>query len=170
MLENVSDPGKLIGAGVTGNRETELGKVDAVYLDNETERPEWVAVLTGMFGSHVSLMPLNEAEYREGVLHLPYTRDQVGNAPHQDPDRELSHEDEQRLFGHYGLDHTAVTGQDAPGRDPHDRGRIEHGGRDEQRGGGAGTAGTRSEEPLRVGIDTPRRDGVRLHVYEAADQ
>ena len=163
MLENVSDPGELIGAGVTGNRGTELGKVDAVYLDNETECPEWVAVMTGMFGSHVSLMPLNEAGYRDGVLHLPYTRDQVRNAPHQDPDRELSSEDEQRLFGHYGLDHTAITGPDAPAHDQHDRGRLE-------RGGGVDTARTRSEEPLRVGIDTPRRDGVRLHVYEVTDR
>ncbi|WP_328303746.1 PRC-barrel domain-containing protein [Actinomycetospora sp. NBC_00405] len=151
MLENVSDPGKLIGLGVTGNRETELGTVDAVYLDDETGRPEWVAVTTGLFGSRVSLMPLNEAEYRDGVLHLPYTREQVRNAPHQDLDHELSPDDERRLFGHYGRDHTRVAGQD-------------------DRGGGVDTARGRSEEPLRVGVDTPRRDGVRLQRYEVTDR
>jgi hypothetical protein len=90
MLENVSDPGELIGARVTGNRDIDLGGVDAVYLDNGTRRPEWVAVATGMFGSQVSLMPLNEAYWRDGVLHVPYTREQVRNAPHQDPDHQLS--------------------------------------------------------------------------------
>ena len=104
MLENVSDPGKLIGVGVTGNRETDLGTVDAVYLDTATDRPEWVAVMTGLFGSRVSVMPLNEAEYRDGVLHLPYTREQARNAPHQDLDHELSPDDERRLFGHFMQD------------------------------------------------------------------
>jgi hypothetical protein len=112
MLENVSDPGKLIGVGVTGNREIELGTLEAVYLDDETERPEWAAVMTGLFGSRVSVVPLYEAEYRDGVLHLPYTREQVRNAPHQDLDHELSPDDERRLFGHYGRDHTFVTGED----------------------------------------------------------
>lgn len=175
MLENVSDPGELIGASVTGNRQIELGEVDAVYLDRGTRRPEWVAVATGMYGSHVALMPLNEADWRDGVLHLPYTREQVCNAPHQDPDHQLSLEDEQRLFGHYRLDHTVitgegVTGQDAPGRDQHDRDRLERDGRDEQGREGVGAAGTRSEEPLWVGVDTPRRRGLRLKLYEVAEQ
>jgi PRC-barrel domain len=175
MLENVSDPGELIGASVTGNQHTDLGEVDAVYLDDETRRPEWVAVATGMFGSHVSLLPLNEADWRDGVLHLPYTRDQVRNAPHQDPDHQLSLEDEQRLFGHYGLDHTVitgerVTGQDVPAQDQHGRGRRERDGRDEQGRGNVDAAGTRSEEPLSVGIDTPRRQGRRLQLYEVAEQ
>ena len=170
MLENVSDPGELIGASVTGNQRSELGEVDAVYLDDETRRPEWVAVATGMFGSHVSLMPLNEADYRDGVLHLPYTREQVRNAPHQDPDHQLSLEDEQRLFGHYGHEHTVVTGQDAPGQDQRDPGGPERDGRDEQGRGGVDGAGIRSQEPLSVGIDTPRRRGVRLQLYEVSEQ
>jgi hypothetical protein len=102
MLENVSDPGELIGVRVSGNQDTDLGKVEAVYLDDESRRPEWVAVATGMVGSHVSLLPLDEADCRDGVLHLPYTRDQVRNAPHHDPDRQFSPEDE-RLFGHDGV-------------------------------------------------------------------
>lgn len=175
MLENVSDPGELIGASVTGNRQTELGEVDAVYLDSGTRRPEWVAVATGMYGSHVALMPLNEADWRDGVLHLSYTREQVCNAPHQDPDHQLSLEDEQRLFGHYRLDHTgftgeSVTGQDAQGRDQHDRDRLERDGRDEHGRGGVGAAATRSEEPLWVGVDTPRRRGLRLQLDEVAEQ
>jgi sporulation protein YlmC with PRC-barrel domain len=107
MLDEVFDPEELIGAGVIGNRGTDLGTVDAVYLDEEDQRPEWVAVTTGMFGADVSLMPLAEAAYRDGVLRLPYTREQVRNAPHQPAAQRLAPEDEKVLVGHYGTDHSA---------------------------------------------------------------
>jgi sporulation protein YlmC with PRC-barrel domain len=106
MLDDVSDPKELIGARVTGNRGVDLGEVDAVYLDEETQRPEWVAVTTGMFGADVSVVPLAEAAYRDGVVRLPYTRDQVRNAPHQPADHQLTPEDEQVLVGHYRTNHT----------------------------------------------------------------
>jgi hypothetical protein len=106
MLDDVADPEEIVGARVIGNRDTDLGEVDAVYLDEGERRPGWVAVTTGMFGADVSLMPLSEAVYRDGVLRLPYTRDQVRNAPHQPADRRLAPEDELVLVGHYGTGHT----------------------------------------------------------------
>jgi sporulation protein YlmC with PRC-barrel domain len=105
MLDDVPDPKELIGAKVTGTRGADLGEVDAVYLDDETQRPEWVAVTTGIFGADVSVVPLAEAAYRDGVVRLPYTRDQVRNAPHQPADHQLTPEDEQVLSGHYRSDH-----------------------------------------------------------------
>jgi hypothetical protein len=51
--------------------------------------------------------PLAEAVYRDGVLRLPYTREQVRNAPHQPADRRLTPDDELVLVGHYGTDHHA---------------------------------------------------------------
>jgi hypothetical protein len=86
-----------------------------VYLDEETQRPEWVAVMTGMFGADVSVVPLAEAVYRDGVLRLPYTRDQVRSAPHQPADRQLTLEDELVLSGHYRTEDT-VSGHLAPDR------------------------------------------------------
>jgi len=94
MLDDVSDPKEFVGSRVTGNRGIDLGEVDAVYLDEKTQRPEWVAVMTGMFGADVSVVPLAEAVYRDGVLRLPYTREQVRNAPHQPADRRLTPQDE----------------------------------------------------------------------------
>ena len=85
MAVNVSDPRELSGATVTGDHGEKLGKVDTVYLDNETQRPEWAAVKTGLFGNHVSLVPLATAQYDDGHLQVPYTKDEVQNAPHHDP-------------------------------------------------------------------------------------
>lgn len=115
MLDDVSDPKELIGARVTGNRGADLGEVDAVYLDEETQRPEWVAVTTGMFGADVSVVPLVEAAYRDGVVRLPYTRDQVRDAPHQPADRRLTPEDELVLVGHYRADQND-SGRSTPDR------------------------------------------------------
>jgi uncharacterized protein (TIGR02271 family) len=171
---------------VTGEQDTKLGKVDAVYLDNETQRPEWVAVSTGMFGSHVSLVPLAEADYRDGVLHLPYSKDQVRNAPHQDPDKQLSGEDEKQLFDHYNVGHgrTATTGVDDDHGDREQRGQHAHGdqGRDQHATGDAGTVGhdtsgpttdeamTRSEEQLRVGTETQESGRARLRKYVVTEE
>ena len=103
MAVNVSDPRELSGATVTGSHGEKLGKVDTVYLDNETERPEWAAVKTGLFGSHVSLVPLASAQYQGGSLQVPFTKDDVQHAPHHDPGQELSVEQEKQLFDHYGI-------------------------------------------------------------------
>jgi uncharacterized protein YrrD len=43
---------KLHGAG--GEK---LGTIEEIYLDEETEQPEWFAVKTGLFGSRVSFVP-----------------------------------------------------------------------------------------------------------------
>ena len=68
-----------------------------------------------MFGADISVVPLAKAAYRDGVVRLPYTRDQVRNAPHQPADRQLTPEDEQVLVGLYGTDHT-VSGHPTPDR------------------------------------------------------
>ena len=41
-----------------GNR---LGEITDIYLDRETDRPEWAVVHTGLFGLRSSFVPLAEA-------------------------------------------------------------------------------------------------------------
>ena len=184
MAVNISDPREMSGADVTGRNGEKLGKIDTVYLDNETQRPEWAAVKTGLFGSHVSLVPLATAEYENDRLQVPYTKDEVQNAPHHDPGQELSVEDERQLFTHYGVDYdgdTATarsqdtpTGGDTDRRDRDDRaGAGDRAGRDERDGtvghdmSGPTTdqAMTRSEEELHVGTETRERGRARLRKY-----
>ena len=38
-----------------------LGKIEQIYLDAETQRPEWALIHTGMFGGKSSFMPLEGA-------------------------------------------------------------------------------------------------------------
>ncbi|MDD7919105.1 PRC and DUF2382 domain-containing protein [Actinomycetospora callitridis] len=195
MTVNLSDPREMYGAAVTGSDGEKLGKVDTVYLDNQTQRPEWAAVTTGLFGSHVSLVPLATAHYDNGHLQVPFSKDEVRNAPHHDPGQQLSVDDERQLFAHYGVDYggdTATartddspTGGDQVGRRERDehtaagtgqsRGTERRGTeRDGEHEGAVGhdTSGpttdqamTRSEEELRVGTQTQERGRARLRKY-----
>ena len=70
-----------------------IGKIEQIYLDAETGRPEWLAVTTGLFGSNVSFVPIAEtskASADGGEVRVPYYKQQVKDAPNAEPDGELS--------------------------------------------------------------------------------
>jgi uncharacterized protein (TIGR02271 family) len=182
MAVNISDPTQLHGLTVTGPGGEKLGKVDGIYLDNDTQRPEWAAVKSGLFGSHVSLVPLATADLAGDQLRVPFDKGALESAPHHDPDRELSPQDEADLFTHYGIPYgggsvTARTGgqqQYEGGRQQYDGGT---GGQNQRRDRAEGAVGhdtsgpttddamTRSEERLRVGTETTEAGRARLRKY-----
>jgi uncharacterized protein (TIGR02271 family) len=172
MAVNITDPREMTGADVTGRNGEKLGKIETVYLDNETQRPEWAAVKTGFFGSHISLVPLATAQYDAGHLQVPYTKDEVQDAPHHDPGQELSVEDERQLFAHYGVDYAGDTAT-ARSQDTPTGGDMGRGGTEDRDGTvGHDTSGpttdqamTRSEEELHVGTETRERGRARLRKY-----
>ncbi|RZT84944.1 uncharacterized protein (TIGR02271 family) [Pseudonocardia sediminis] len=102
-IANIEDPGALTGAQVRSNGGDKLGKVDSVYYDNDTDKPEWVAVKSGLFGTHVSLVPLQQGDWDGKELTVPFDKAALQNAPHHDPDSALSESDEQDLYRHYGM-------------------------------------------------------------------
>lgn len=104
MTIQIDDPARLNGTTVIGGDGEKLGSVDAVYYDNATDRPEWVAVRGGLFGNRVALVPLRRADYAGDTLRVPFDKVQLRNAPHHDPGRELSAEDESNLYRYYGID------------------------------------------------------------------
>ena len=46
---------------------------------------------------------LSDVDHRRGEVVVPYSKDQVKDAPSVDPDGQLSHEEEYRLYEHYGI-------------------------------------------------------------------
>ena len=60
------------------------GTVGEVYLDDETGRPEWATVRTGLFGTKEAFVPLADATVQGNELRLPYDKDKVKKAPHVD--------------------------------------------------------------------------------------
>src|SRR2546425_3106527 len=97
---SISDPQTLVGRTVVGPDGENMGKVEELYLDTDSQQPEWVSVPTGFFGSRRLLVPLAEASEEGSDLRIPYGKEQVKAAPHYDPARELSEEEEADLFRH----------------------------------------------------------------------
>jgi uncharacterized protein (TIGR02271 family) len=157
MAITIDDPARLEGTQVRGGDGSKLGNVEAVYFDNETNRPAWVSVSSGLFGSHVSIMPLQSADYDGGELRVPYDKDALKSAPHHDPGHELSPQDEDDLFRHYGMSHDGMS-HGGDNRTRQDNRRDTH-------GRGTDDAMTRSEERLRVGTETHETGRARLRKH-----
>jgi uncharacterized protein (TIGR02271 family) len=157
---------RLRGATLVDRDGDKIGSIDEIYADQDTGKPEWMAVRTGLFGTRLSFVPLAEAEVTGDDVRVPYEKAQVKDAPNVDPDGELSQDEEARLYGHYGLEY---------GEHRSDSGLPEG-----QQSDVAGTAGaegavghdvsgpntddamTRSEEELRVG--TAQREAGRARL------
>jgi hypothetical protein len=86
-----------------------IGEVVDIYVDNETDRPEWAVVRTGLFGLRSTFVPLAEAREVGDELQIPHQRLQVKQAPNIEPDGQLSAAEEAELYRHYGLDYDTVT-------------------------------------------------------------
>jgi sporulation protein YlmC with PRC-barrel domain len=94
------------GCEVVDQDGDKVGKLDEIYLDRETGTPEWAIVNTGMFGRKSSFVPLKEALREGDMIRVPYQKEQIKDAPNVDPDGEISPEEEQQVYSHYGLDYS----------------------------------------------------------------
>ena len=153
-----------------GNR---IGKIEQIYIDAETGKPEWLAVTTGLFGSKVSFIPIAEtskAGEDGGEVRVPYYKQQVKDAPNAEADGELSQEEEADLYRHYGLDYSEYHSDSGLPEGQQNarfgRRRSDHEavGRDTS-GPATDDAMTRSEDELRVGKASRERGRARLRKY-----
>jgi uncharacterized protein (TIGR02271 family) len=139
-----------------------IGKIDAIYLDDQTGQPEWALVTTGLFGAKSTFVPLAQATEAGGDVQVPYQKQLVKDAPGVDADQHLSESEEQQLWRHYGLDYDTTT----------DTGRADADdtvGRDTS-GPTTDQAMTRSEEELRVGTAARETGRARLRKYVTTEQ
>jgi hypothetical protein len=90
------------GRTVVDRDGDKIGKLEELYLD-ESDRPAWGAVTTGLFGRRQSFVPLADLRPAGDDLQVPYEKDRVKDAPNVDPDEALSGEEEDALHRHYGI-------------------------------------------------------------------
>src|SRR5215218_7515942 len=98
-----------LGRVVVDRDSNKIGEVVDIYMDNETDRPEWAVVRTGLFGLRSTFVPLAEAREVGDELQVPHQRTLVKEAPNIEPDGQLSEAEEAELYRHYGLDYDTVT-------------------------------------------------------------
>jgi uncharacterized protein (TIGR02271 family) len=132
------------GRNVVDEEGAKVGTLEEIYLDQRTDRPEWALIHTGLFGTKSSFAPLAGARLDGEDVRIGYSKQEVKDAPSVDANRNLSPEEEARLYAHYGLDYSEPRS---------DTGRT------------TDDAMTRSEEELRVGTAKRERGRARLKKY-----
>src|SRR5919199_7001007 len=137
MSINPQDVGRLRGLQVVDRDGDKVGKVDEIYLDEQTGQPEWLAVNTGLFGSNVSFVPLAQATNEGDVVRVPYEKSQIKDAPNASADGQLSQEEESRLYSHYGMEYSESRSDSGLP----EGGRFDESSRTETTTGTTGTAG-----------------------------
>ena len=164
------------GQELLDNDGEKIGKIDEIYLDTDTDQPEWALVKTGLFGGKGTFVPLQQANPTADGVQVPFEKSHVKDAPNIDPDGQLSHSEERKLYEHYSLDYG--DSQSGSGTGDGDRDRAGNGDGDYDRDrSGEGTVGrdtsgpttddamTRSEEELRVGTTERESGKARLRKY-----
>ncbi|SDF67965.1 DUF2382 domain-containing protein [Klenkia brasiliensis] len=167
----------VIGSTAVDADGDKIGTVSEVYLDDQSGRPEWATVKTGLFGTKETFIPLAQAELSGDGIRFPYDKATVKDAPTIEAEGHLSPAEESELYRYYGIaegtgDDRGTTGQTTgttegitaprPGTtDDRHEGAV---GRDTS-GPTTDDAMTRSEERLQVGTEAVETGRARLRKH-----
>lgn len=106
------------GKDVLGAEDEKIGKLADTYYDAETDVAQFLVVETGTLRKHLVLVPAGGAIGTPDHLTVPINKDTVSRAPTVDAG-ELTLEEEQRAFEHYGFEY-------APASTPGGRRLVRH--------------------------------------------
>ncbi|MDQ3766590.1 MAG: PRC and DUF2382 domain-containing protein [Actinomycetota bacterium] len=152
-----------VGSNVTSSDGSKIGAVEEIYLDQETDQPEWVLVKTGMMGGS-RFVPLAQASMDGDNVTVPYDGQKVKDSPDVMADGELSQEEEAELYRYYGLEYSESSSDSGLPGGTADTDQTETVGRDVS-GPTTDDAMTRSEEELQVGKTQSQAGQARLKKY-----
>jgi uncharacterized protein (TIGR02271 family) len=166
----------LEGSPVYDTTGDKIGKVEEIFYDEHTNKPEWIGIGTGFLSTKRVLVPVVGANAQGDGVTVPYSKDQVKGAPDVDGD-EVSEQTERELYTYYGIDYSEQrsesvlpAGQSAPATDTQTTGveyRDTRGTQDRESGqpNVEEYAVTRSEEELAVGTRQVETGRVRLRKW-----
>ena len=172
----------LTGATAYDRSGDKIGRIGAVYYDDQTNEPSWITVHTGLFGTHQTFVPLQGVEVNGDQVTVAFDKARVKDAPNIAEDGHLSPEEERQLYRYYAMENGGAgdrtyDGQAAAQTVGRTSGVTEAGtgrsrpligegavGRDTS-GPTTDEAMTRSEEQLRVGTETREAGRARLRKH-----
>lgn len=91
-----------IGRMLTDASGHRIGRIDDVYIDDDTGLPEWLAVTAGLMGPITHFVPVRVANLSADGVQVPFPKDRVKVAPIAGADGRLSRMEKGRLYAHYG--------------------------------------------------------------------
>jgi uncharacterized protein (TIGR02271 family) len=173
-MTNAATADQYIGRRAVDPQGSKIGSVGQVYLDDETGRPDWVTVNTGLFGTRENFVPLRGSRIDGDDLVLPFEKDIVKDSPEIAYTSHLEPDEEQALYAYYER-YLRTNGDRAEYEQT--TGTADVGRRNSKRGKGLNTsdsrtddAMTRSEEHLRVGTEKVEAGRAKLRKYVVTEQ
>ncbi len=85
-----------------------IGRIEEIFLDSETDSPEWALVRTGLFGTRSTFVPLEGATVQGDTVQVPQEKGVVQDAPGMEREGQLSQEEEEQLYRYYGLEYAPL--------------------------------------------------------------
>lgn len=93
----------LVGREVVDMRGERLGRVDAVFVDDD-ETPRYLAIETGWYGAERAVLPVEGIDRgADGNAVSRYPRAHVAEGPRVDRDKALRVDEASEIHEHYGL-------------------------------------------------------------------
>ncbi len=173
-----TDPQQYIGQTAVDSEGSKVGKIEQVYLDDQTNEPVWVTVSTGLFGTRSSFAPLYGSTAEGDNVRLAVTKDLIKDAPNIEDDAHVSQSEQDALYQYYsGYLGTGQAQYETGTQSGYaDSGQAGYAG-DDLAGDTTGVQGrdtsgpttddamTRSEERLHVGTEGVEAGRARLRKY-----
>lgn len=89
-----------------------IGKLHDVYVDVETDAPQFGTVKEGFFNRHLTLVPLVGVTVGPDQLRVTVLSEQIKSAPDQNVQgQEMSQADESALYHHFEMNSTAIASE-----------------------------------------------------------
>jgi uncharacterized protein YrrD len=86
-----------------------VGKLQDVYVDVETDEPQFATVKEGFIDRHLTFVPLAGIQVGPDDLQVTATKEQVRSAPEIElHGEELSQRDESTLYHHFEMNYTPI--------------------------------------------------------------
>jgi uncharacterized protein (TIGR02271 family) len=101
---------QIFGYDVIDSAGNNVGSVDNVWVDDATNDLEFVAIKTGWIMGKTHIIPTASAQIDDDsrTITVPYTQDQIKDAPSFSGDAELSPDDENDVYGYYGVNRSTT--------------------------------------------------------------
>ena len=189
------DVNAILSSTAYGSDGDKIGKVEQVFLDDNSGEPTFLTVNTGLFGAKENFVPVKGARQDGDRVILPYTKDVIKDAPKVDADQHLSPAEEEELYRYYELNYddgrtagtdrdrttaaagtagvagTAAADRGVTDRDVADRDRdaVAQDRRDVAATAGDEASVVRHEERLNVGTQEREAGHARLRKYVVTD-
>jgi hypothetical protein len=101
------DVAEWLGKMLVDRDGEKIGKLQEVYVDVETDEPQFGMVKEGFIGRHLTFVPLGGLQIGPDQLQVTVTKEQVRSAPDIEMHgEELSQADESVLYHHFELNYT----------------------------------------------------------------